>query len=255
MYRFKDPRSPFWIIVAFCCVLAQPARAKVRLPKAFNSHMVMQQNKPLVVWGWANPNETVKVQLGSERAETQANANGEWKVTLPTMKAGGPYTLAVSGSSNLKFEDLMIGEVWLCSGQSNMEMGIGICNNAKEEIAAADYPGIRLLMIPNQWTPEPQSDTTESQSEGTWKLCSPNTVAEGGWGGFSAAAYYFGRELHKQLGVSVGLIDATWGGTRIESWTPPEGFAEVPELKSEQELVQLGDIRSPEHDARLEQIL
>ncbi len=217
--------------------------------------MVMQQEKPLVVWGWANPNETIKVQLGSASAQTQANASGEWKVTLAAMTAGGPYTLTVSGSSNVQFEDVMIGEVWLCSGQSNMEMGIGKCDNAKEEIAVADYPGIRLLMIPNKWTPEPQSDTTESKTEGTWKMCSPGSVAEGGWSGFSAAAYYFGRELHKQLGVPIGLIDATWGGTRIESWTPPEGFAEVPALKREYELVQLADAQSELHRQRLQQTL
>lgn len=217
--------------------------------------MVMQQDKPLVIWGWANPNETIKIQLGTASAEAQANANGEWKVVLPAMKAGGPFTLTISGSSDVQFDDVMIGEVWLCSGQSNMEMGIGMCNDAKEEIALADYPGIRLLMVPNKWTPEPQSDTTESTSEGTWKLCSPKTVAEGGWSGFSAAAYYFGRELHKQLGVTVGLIDATWGGTRIESWTPPEGFAEVPALQHEYELVQLADARSVLHRQRMEQTL
>jgi sialate O-acetylesterase len=215
----------------------------------------MQQEKPLVIWGWANPNETVKAQLGSQSTEAQANTHGEWKLTLPAIKAGGPYTLTVTGSSNVQFDDVMIGEVWLCSGQSNMEMGIGMCNHASEEIAAADYPGIRLLMIPNKWTPEPQTDTTESKTEGTWKLCSPKTVAEGGWGGFSAAAYYFGRELHKQLGVSIGLIDATWGGTRIESWTPPEGFAEVPALKHDYELVQLADPRTDLHRQRLEQTL
>jgi sialate O-acetylesterase len=257
MQCFKISRRFLWtvLLLAFFCLFTQPARAEIRLPKVFNSHMVMQRDKPLVVWGWANPNEAIKVQLGSASAETKASASGEWKVTLPAMKAGGPYSLKVSGSSNVQYDDVMIGEVWLCSGQSNMEMGIGMCNDAKEEIAAADYPGIRLLMIPNKWTPDPQSDTTESKNEGTWKLCSPNTVAEGGWGGFSAAAYYFGRELHKQLGVSIGLIDATWGGTRIESWTPPEGFAEVPALKREYELVQLADARSDLHRQRLEQTL
>ena len=142
------------------------------------------------------------------------------------MKAGGPYTLTVRGSSTVQFDDVMIGEVWLCSGQSNMEMGISMARDGKQEIAAADYPGIRLLKVTRKWTPEPQNDI-----EGAWKPCSPKTVAEGGWGGFSAAGYYFGRELHKKLGVAVGLIDATWGGTRIESWTPPEGFAAVPALK------------------------
>lgn len=110
--------------------------------------------------------------------------------------------MKVTGSSTVEFENVMVGEVWLCSGQSNMEMGIASCKDAKEEVAAADYPNIRIMLVAKRWTPEPQSDI-----EGTWKVCSPKTVAEGGWGGFSAAAYYFGRELHKKLGVAVGLID------------------------------------------------
>ena len=229
---------------------ALPARAEVRLPNLFSSHMVLQQEKPLVVWGWAQPNEAVTVQLAESSVQIQANEHGEWKAILPAMKAGGPYTLAVAGSSSVRFEDVMVGEVWLCSGQSNMEMGIGAARDAKQEIAAANYPAIRLLMVPNRWTPEPQTNI-----EAAWKVCTPETVAEGGWGGFSAAAYYFGRELHRELGVAIGLIDATWGGTRIESWTPPEGFAAVPTLKKEYELVQLGDPRTLLHQQRLERTL
>ena len=177
-------------------------RAEVRLPKVFSSHMVLQREQPVGVWGWADPNESVTVRLGAENRQIRADDKGQWKVTLPAMKAGGPLTLTVSASNSLQFEDVMIGEVWLASGQSNMEMGIGAARDGKAEIAAANYPGIRLLMVPNRWTPEPQSDM-----EGTWKVCTPQTVAESGWGGFSAAAYYFGRELHKELGVTVGLID------------------------------------------------
>jgi sialate O-acetylesterase len=228
----------------------QMARAEVRLPKVFSSHMVLQQEKPLVFWGWAEPNEKVTVTLSTGSQEVQANERGEWKATLPAMKAAGPFTLTVSGSNKVQFEDVMIGEVWLCSGQSNMEMGIGMCLDAEKEIAAADYPGLRLLMVTKSWKPEPQNDI-----EGTWKVCSPKTVAEGGWGGFSACAYYFGRELHKKLGVAVGLIDSSWGGTRIEPWTPPEGFAAVPALKKEFELVELGDPRTLPHQQRLGQVL
>ena len=218
---------------------AQTARAEVRLPKVFSSHMVLQQEKPLVVWGWAEPKEKVTVALATGSQQVQANERGEWKAVLPAMKAGGPYTLTVSGSTKVQFEDVMVGEVWLCSGQSNMEMGIGAARDAQKEIAAADYPGIRLLKVAKSWKPEPQSDI-----EGTWKVCSPKTVAEGGWGGFSACGYFFGRELHKKLGVAVGLIDSSWGGTRIEPWTPPEGFAAVPALKKEYERVELGDPRT-----------
>ncbi|HWH71169.1 MAG TPA: sialate O-acetylesterase [Candidatus Sulfotelmatobacter sp.] len=230
--------------------LAQPARAEVWLPKVFSSHMVLQRDKPVVIWGWAQPNETVTVQLGSETRPAKVSERGEWKVILPAMAAGGPYTLTVSGSSTVRLEDVMLGEVWLCSGQSNMEMGIGAGQNGTEEIAAAHYPGLRLLLVPNRWTAQAQTNIDAS-----WQVCSPKTVAEGGWSGFSAAGYYFGRELHKKLGVAVGLIDATWGGTCIESWTPPEGFAAVPALRGDYEQVQLADPRSSLHQQRLGQFL
>ncbi len=144
----------------------------------------------------------------------------------------------------------MIGEVWLCSGQSNMEMGIGIARDAPKEIAEANYPGLRLLLVARKWDALPQTNI-----DGEWKVCSPKTVAEGGWGGFSAAAYYFGRELHQKLGVAIGLIDSSWGGTRIESWTPPQGFAATPALLKEYELVQLADPATALHRQRLQQTL
>jgi sialate O-acetylesterase len=228
----------------------ESTQADIRLPNVFTSHMVVQQDKPIVIWGWAAPHEKVTIQIAGEKGEATANEKGEWKATLPALKAGGPHTLKVSGSSEVQLEDVMVGEVWLCSGQSNMEMGIGMSKDGKEEIAAANYPGIRLLMVPNRWTP-----TAQTNFDAAWKVCAPATLAEGGWGGFSAAGYFFGRELHKKLGVTVGLIDATWGGTRIESWTPPEGFAEVPALKREYDLVQLGNPRSRAHQERLDQAL
>ena len=237
-------------LLASAAGFAPPAHAEVRLAGIFGSHMVLQQEKPLVIWGWAQPNETVALELGSESGQAQANDRGEWRTVLPAMKAGGPFTLAARGSSAVEFDDVMIGEVWLASGQSNMEMGIGAARNAKEEIAAANYPGIRLLKVPKRWSPLPQDGL-----QAAWKVCSPKSVAEDGWGGFSAAAYYFGRELHRQLGVPVGLIDASWGGTRIEPWTPPEGFAQVPALKHEFELVQLADPRAPAHQQRLQLVL
>jgi sialate O-acetylesterase len=232
------------------CSFARSASGEVRLPKVFSSHMVLQRDMKIAVWGWANPGEKVTLELADQKAEATANAKGEWKTFLSPMKAGGPYTLSVSGSNTVKFDDVLLGEVWLCSGQSNMEMGIGAAQNGKEEIAAANYPEIRLLMVPNLWKPEPQNDMA-----GTWAVCTPQTVAEGGWGGFTAAGYFFGRELHKKLGVPVGLIDATWGGTRIESWTPPEGFAAVDGLKRDHELLQIANPHSKSHRERLEKVL
>ena len=152
-------RRTTWVWTAFLAALAiggafgPAARAEVRLPKVFGSHMVLQQEKPVVIWGWAQPNETITVQLGTESQKAQANERGEWKAVLPAMKAGGPYTLTVSASSTVRFDDVMVGEVWLCSGQSNMEMGIGAARDGQQEIAAADYPGIRLLKVLKRWTP------------------------------------------------------------------------------------------------------
>jgi sialate O-acetylesterase len=212
------------------------------LPKVFSSHMVLQREMPLTIWGWAQPNETVTVTLASATAQAQANERGEWKVVLPAMKAGGPYTLKVTGSSSVEYEDVMIGEVWLCSGQSNMELGVGGARDAQKEIAEANNPGLRLLLVTRKWDPLPQTNIG-----GQWKVCSPETVAEGGWGGFSAAAYYFGRELHQKLGVTIGLIDSSWGGTRIEPWTPPEGFAATPALSQEYERMNKCNWRTPAH--------
>lgn len=213
--------------------------------------MVLQREMPLVFWGWAAPGEKIIVELGEARAETVASASGEWKTTLPAMGAKSSIQLVIRGSNTLTFEDVSVGEVWLCSGQSNMEMGIGMVAHGKEEIAAANYPGIRLFMVPNRWSAQACNDL----EQGEWKPCAPKSVAEGGWGGFSAAGYFFGRELHKKLGVNIGLIDATWGGTKIESWSPPEGFAEVPALKSEFEKVKLADPTTTEHRQRLGQAL
>ena len=260
-YSISGERS-VWLILLLTVSLAgrQTGLAELRLPRVFGHHMVLQQEKPLIFWGWSDAGETITVALGSDSQSTQANEHGEWKVTLAARQAGGPFTLKVSGSTNIVIEDVLIGEVWLASGQSNMEMGSGAARDGKIEIAAANYPAIRLLLVANRWSPEPQSDLApgkpgEPQPENTWKVCTPQTIAEAGWSGFSAAAYYFGRELHQKLRVPVGLIDATWGGTRIESWTPPAGFAAVPALKSEYELVQLGDPRTAQHQQRLEQTL
>jgi sialate O-acetylesterase len=234
----------FAVVVAW--MLVAKAVGEVRLPHAFASHMVLQQQKPVTVWGWANPGEKVAVDLAGNKQQVTANDQGEWLVTLPAMKAGGPFTLSVAGSNTLRLEDLLVGEVWLCSGQSNMEMGVGMALNAKEEIAAANYPSIRLLLVPHNIATLPQTDVNA-----TWKVCSPATIAEGGWGGFSASAYYFGRELHKTLKVPVGLIDSSWGGTLIEPWTPPVGFAAEPALKSIYDAVLVADPRSTQYQERL----
>ena len=149
-------------ILAFGGGFCPSARAEVRLPKVFSSHMVLQRQKALMIWGWAQPNETVTVQISGASAQAQANERGEWKVTLPAMEAGGPYKLTVSGSSTVKYEDVMVGEVWLCSGQSNMEMGIRGVQDAEKEIAEADHPQIRLLKVAEKLDPRRRNRTSRA---------------------------------------------------------------------------------------------
>jgi sialate O-acetylesterase len=249
MIPAKNPAGLLALVIAMMTIHS-PLHAEIRLPKIFGSHMVLQQGKPIQLWGWANPGETATAQIGGAKQSTAANDKGEWKLSLPAMKAGGPHALKVNGTNEVVLENVMIGEVWLCSGQSNMEMGMKMFHISPQEIAAANHPGIRLMLVANKWTPRPQNDI-----EGAWKVCTPQSIAEGGWNGFSATAYYFGREIHQKLGVAVGLIDADWGGTKIESWTPPEGFAAVPALKEEGDRVQLANPKSEAYQQRLQQAL
>jgi len=241
----------FLLFFASSLVLVSSLRAELQLPAVIGDHMVLQQNQPNPVWGWDTPGTKITVSFAGQNYAMTAGNDGKWMVKLSPLPANAaPQTLTVIGSTKREIRDVLIGEVWLCSGQSNMELGIGMAQDGAKEIAAANFPNIRLLMVPNLWRPEPQADMA-----GTWKACTPESVAEGGWGGFSAAGYFFGRELHCKLSVPVGLIDADWGGTRIESWTPPEGFAAVPALSSLDTAVQLGNPRSAAHKQKLEQFL
>jgi sialate O-acetylesterase len=195
--------------------------ADVRLPAFFNDHMVLQQQMPIKVWGWADAGETVTVSIGDQSATAKADDDGKWKVELPPRGASKtPIALTVKGNNAIEINDVLIGEVWLCSGQSNMEWPVLRSSNAKEEIAAGNYPLIRHVKFPHRKSLTPTRDIT-----GEWRICSPETV-----GGFSGAGYFMARTLHQELDVPIGLINSSWGGTRVEPWTPPEGFAQVEEL-------------------------
>jgi len=212
-------------------------RADVKLPKVIGSHMVLQRERPLPVWGWADPGEEVTVKLDEASATAKADAQGDWKVVLPAMKADGKaHTLTISGKNKIELDDILIGEVWIGSGQSNMEFGLGSSIGGKEAIAAADYPQIRLFHVPKVQAKEPAKDVefppppapkpgrgltppkvarkpVVQPGMATWKVCTPETVSN-----FSAVLFYFGQRLHKDLGVPVGLINSSWGGSPIEAW-------------------------------------
>ncbi len=202
-------------------LVAAIAAADVRLPGVFANHLVLQRDVPLPVWGWADPGENVTVTLAGQSQSAAADSAGKWSVKFAPVQAGGPYVLRVQGKNALERSDLLVGEVWLCSGQSNMAMTVSGVRDKDAEIAAANYPQIRLCTVARKTAKEPQDNC-----EAVWRTCSPGTV-----GGFSAAAYFFGRELHKELGVPVGLIDSSWGGTPVQAWTSVKAQESAPELR------------------------
>ncbi|MBU6341594.1 MAG: hypothetical protein KGS48_08895 [Bacteroidetes bacterium] len=196
--------------------------ADVRLPTLFTDHMVLQRDRPILVWGWANPKETVTVQFKAQTQVVKAGKDGAWRVTLKPEAAGGPFELLVNGPNQIRISDVLVGEVWICSGQSNMEWEVEDSDNAATEIANANFPQIRHLKVRKTVATSPQ---TLVPSDG-WQMCSPETVAK-----FTAIGYFFARNLNQKLQVPIGLINTTWGGTNIETWISRQGFSESPEFR------------------------
>ena len=217
-----------FIFAAGAFALGQAAaQAEVKLPSVFDDHMVLQQGQKLPIWGWADPGESVTVSVAGQSKKTKAGKDGAWKVHLKPLKASKtPVAFSVKGSNSIEFEDVLVGEVWLCSGQSNMEWRVSQSDNPKEEIAAGKHPLIRHIKIPHRPSATPEKDVTPER--GGWEVCSPETV-----GSFTAVGYFFARHLQGVLGVPIGLLGCNWGGTRIEPWTTPSGFKSVPELKKD----------------------
>jgi sialate O-acetylesterase len=214
-------------------VAATPAQGAVRLPAIFGDHMVLQQQTEAAIWGWATPDTTVTIRPsweGAQAVEVKAGADGSWRTRVATPAAGGPYTIELTEGETLTLEDVLIGEVWLCSGQSNMQWAVSQAAGAQEAIANGDLPKIRLFYVKRETAREPQNDC-----KGSWQVCSSETVAD-----FSAVGYFFGRKLHQELGGPVGLICSAWGGTPAEAWTSGETLSGLPGYEK---IVQL--IRDP----------
>ena len=218
--------------IGFLLLFTQPlVHAEVTLPRVIGSNMVLQRDIKVPIWGWASPGEEITITLSpaDEHADpifsttAIADAEGNWRLKLDAMEAGGPYILRVTGKNTLELTNVLFGEVWVCSGQSNMEWSVRASKDSDAEIAAANYPKIRLFDIPHRPSGLLQQDVEVSD----WQETTPQTIEN-----FSAVAYYFGRKLRKNLDVPIGLISTNWGGTRIEPWTPPVGFKTVPALKS-----------------------
>ncbi len=219
-------------------LLIATSYANITMPKIFGDNMVLQRNKPISIWGFAAPGEKITVQFNGQSKTTNADKTGKWQVMLSAESAGGPYQLLVKGKNQIAIENILVGEVWICSGQSNMEMpinGWGKINNYEEEIIAANYPQIRHFKVPNIVSTTLKDDITG----GDWKICSPATA-----GDFSATAYFFARRLYNQLKVPIGLINTSWGGTQSEAWTSKKAFEQSPELKYVADAMTNGDMET-----------
>jgi sialate O-acetylesterase len=222
----------FYLFLLFLVALSTVhAAAEVRLPGLFCDNMVIQRGMWVPVWGWADPGEKVRVEFNGSSLSAVADSRGEWKVMLEPMTAGaGPYTMKVSGGNTVEINNVAVGEVWLCSGQSNMAMTVGRCLNAEQEAAGAVYPLIRQFQVKRGKALEPLDDVLPAGDQSSWLNkwvpCSPSTVKS-----FSGTGYFFGREVHLTQGVPVGLIHSSWGGTAAEAWTRRCRLESDPELK------------------------
>lgn len=208
----------YLILISF----AHNGLADIKLPNVIGSGMVLQRDMAVPVWGWAEAGEEVTVSFADQTKKAKAGNDGKWIVKLDSLKANSEgATLTISGKNKINLDNVLVGEVWICSGQSNMEWAIRQSMNPKEEAAAANYPQIRLFNVPGHTV----SPLPKDEGAGQWQVCDPKSANN-----FSAVGYFFGRRLHKDLKVPVGLIGSNWGGTRIEPWTTLAGFESVPEL-------------------------
>ena len=209
------------ILIGIFCFTALLADADVRTAKIFSDHMVMQREMAVPVWGWADPGEKVTVEFAGQKVTTTADTAGKWMLRLAVLKVNAlPQELVVRGRNTVKISDVLVGDVWLGSGQSNMEFAMRDVENASVEIAGAEKPLIRLFTVPRL-----QKNQMVDDVDSQWTICSPETVKD-----FSAVLYLFGRELNTETKIPIGLIHSSVGGTRIELWTAPEGLEHVPEF-------------------------
>ncbi len=222
---------PLCIIILVLVMAQVSLAAQLRLPALFSDHTVLQFGQVIPVWGWAKPGERVKVAFRHFAVETVADSAGRWRVEIGPLDAGGPDRMyVVSGNEVVVLDDVLCGEVWLCSGQSNMAMTVSRCLNAEQEIASAHFPRIRQFVVPRTTAAQPRLELPLPDGSGDkarhrlWQPASPETV-----GAFTAAGYFFARELHNRLGgVPVGLINSSWGGSVAEAWVSEEALAANP---------------------------
>lgn len=207
-----------FLFFSFCLSV----QAKVVMPKIFSDNMVLQRDAQIPVWGWANPNEKIEVGFHKQKKFVVADSSGKWSLRLKPEKAGGAFTLTIKGENTIEIKNVLVGEVWLCSGQSNMEWTVGQSLNAEAELAQSENPNIRQIKIARAVSGIPRVDF----ADGAWKVSNPVNTKD-----FSGVGYFFARDLYQKLKVPIGIINATWGGTNIETWISREGFESSDEFR------------------------
>ena len=217
--RASFSRTAIMLGFALCCSLTM---ADVKLPNIFTNSMVLQRDQENAVWGKASAGEAVAVHIGSQKKSATADSDGNWKVMLDPMSVGEPLELIVKGQNEIRITDVLVGEVWICSGQSNMQWSINASNNVDLEKASANYPNIRMINFPQVGVQEP----IWSHDDRKWMVCNPQNV-----GNFSAVGYFFARQLHQTLGVPIGMINNAWGGSACEAWINRETLSADPQFK------------------------
>src|SRR6187402_438199 len=196
--------------------------ANVKMPLLFSDGMVLQRNKAIPVWGWADANEKVEVHFNKQTKIITADATGKWMVKLDSEKAGGPFELTITCKNKIVIKDVLVGEVWICSGQSNMEFQVSKTMNADKEINDSNYPMIRHFGVAQDLSGAPKEDL----KEGKWAVCNKETVKD-----FTAVGYFFAKKLYAELKIPIGIINTSWGGTCVETWTSHEAFQKSNEFK------------------------
>ena len=199
------------------------ANANVRMPLIFSDGMVLQRDKQIPIWGFADANENVEVHFNKQIKKTQADKNGKWTVNLNAEKAGGPFELTIIGKNKITIKNVLVGEVWICSGQSNMEFQVFKTMNSEKEISSADYPMIRHFGVAQDLNGTPKDDL----KQGKWEVANKQNI-----GNFTAVGYYFARKLYSELKIPIGIINTSWGGTNVETWTSREAFENSPDFKA-----------------------
>lgn len=247
--------AKWWMILPSCGLFAVIALATLidgaRSPAAveagsaalpfvspmFGDNMVLQRGKPNTIWGWSKPGESITVELAGQTATATAGPDGRWHTQIQPPAPGGPYTVKITGSQSVELQNVLVGDVWLCGGQSNMELGLRMTRHGEDEVKAADHPDIRFYIVKQHASYSPAM-----VPQGVWKVCSPKTVAQGDAGGFSAVAYFFGRKLQNELHVPIGLVEDCVGGTPAETWMSPSSLDAIKDF--DDQLAEVDRLRS-----------